>query len=533
MNYLRQLATLCLFFIACSLPVQSIKSQELPEDELATFVFEIDMVRLRDSQLAQTVGLETLGQILELENAFPPGISMKNIDRINGAFEFSETWDSVNSPNGKDFPLDFYIQLHFNTQEAVDSFEEQMKNSSETYEENGKSYYGPGENDFTPNNLRIGFENWMMEAGTTKYLYRSDRDVLSKKLSQLWAEVPQDNIARAAIDVDASRELIDGFLGLIKNELGMGDPMFKMIAETTLEVVDHIDSSSAYFDLDNQTVLSIKLSSQNKDALEEIEGVTNGLLFMGALPLKGLIETIPFASKDDHKPLLHFANQLKAEQKEGEVVVVVSKSENFDEIAERVYFPMLRDWASVYTLRTNLQSIARAATNYSYSHENDLPFLMPEGAEWNADLSWRVRVLNHCYQPRFQECARIANIMESWEHDDNQKLIGKMPLAIGPGEGCSNIVWVKTKVQKRDDVTDGDRDTIMLVRTPEPTDKPWTHPDDSISVIKLLKLVSNLKDGEKIYAATYSSTIVVIDNTWTRNQLKAYLTPAAGDGDNE
>ncbi|MDB4778180.1 hypothetical protein OAG68_01860 [bacterium] len=533
MNNLRHLATLCLFFIACSLSVQSINSQELPEDELATFVFEIDMVRLRECKLVQTVGLETLAQILELENAFPPGISMENIDRINGAFEFSETWSSVNEPNGDDLPMDFYVQLHFNTQDAVDAFEEQMRDSSETYEENGKSYYGPPENDFTPNNLRVGFENLTMEAGTTKYLHLPDRNVLSKNLAKLWAEVPQDNIARAAIDVDASRELVDGFLGLFKEEFGLGEPMFRTIAETALNVVDDINSGSAYFDMENQTVLSIKLNSANEDALEEIEGVANGLLFMGALPLKGLIESIPLASKDDHKPLLHFADQLKAEKKEGKVVVEVSKSENFDEIAERVYFPMLRDWASVYTLRTNLESIARAATNYSYSHEDDMPFLMPEGADWNADLSWRVRVLNHCYQPEFQDCARIANIMESWEHDDNQKLISKMPLALGPGEGCSDIVWVKTKVQKRDDVTDGAWETIMLIRLPEPTDKPWTHPDDSISVIKLLKLVSNLKEGEKIYAATYSSNVIVIDNTWTRNQLKAYLTPAAGDGDDE
>lgn len=529
MNIRRHFATLFLLFGVCVFPFQSVNSQELPEDELATFVFDVDIARLKESQLVTTIGLETFTQLLEMEDILPPEVSLKNLDRINGAFEFSETWESLDQANGDDLPMDFYVQLHFNSQDAVEAFEESMKDNSVVYEDNGIEYYGPEENGFTPTNLRVRFGETMVEAGTTTYLYRSDREVLSEKLSQMWAEIPQDNIVRAAIDVEASKDLADGFLELIARDLAFGDPMVKSLVENTLEVVGRIDSGTAYMDLDNPTLLSVKLRSEDEKTLEKIKGVADGLMFMGVFPLKGLIESLPFASEDHSQPLLNLVDQLKTEQQEGMVVMEINKSEEFDEVAKTVYFPLLKEWAVVYSIRNNLQSLSYAASSFTYSNEDFYPYLKPESSQWNEDLSWRVRILKHNYQPGFRELAGLSDTEQSWEHESNQQLIDRMPSAFGPGGKSSNIVWVKTKIQKREDITDGERNTLMLVRLPEAPEVPWTHPDDTISVIKLLKLVSNLKDGEKIYAVTYGSSLVVIDNSWSKNKLKAYVTPAAGD----
>ena len=504
-------------------------AEDLPEDELATCVFDIDMTRLRNSQLVQTMGLDAFAKVLDLENAFPPEISMKNIDRVNGAFEFSEAWEDINNPGGEPFKLDFYIQLHFNTDESAASFKEEMKNGSVEYEENGKKYYGPLENGFTPTNFRIHFENNVMEVGTTKYIYHPNRDLLTEKLNDAWNEIPKDKFLRAAIDVDASRELVKGFSNLIKEEFSFAGPMVEQLAETTVDVIDDISFGSVYLDLDSPNLLTAKLTSTNDDATEKIEGVANGLLFMGVLPLKNLIKMIPFTSKDDSKPLLKLVDQLKAVKGDGEVVLEINKPEDFDNTAVAVYYPLLKDWSRIYEIRTNLQLVSRAALNYSYSNDGNMPFLKPEGADWNEELSWRVRILPHYYTPEFRDIQKLADLSQSWEHENNQQLIEKMPSALGPEGGRSNIVWVKTKVQQRDDVTDDNWSTVMLVRLPDASDVPWIHPDDEISVIKLLKLISNLEDGEKVYAATYSCNVIAMDNTWKPQKIKAYLTPSAGD----
>ena len=534
MNIQHRIACLILLvFVSLTSVAPVAVSQEVAEDERATCVFDIDVVRIRNSGTVQAIGFESILSIMEAEYILPPDIPIRELNRVNGVFEFSESWESIMNvgPMGGKIPMDFYIQLHFNSDEAMEVFKSDMGNNSSVHEHEGKTYYGPpeggGEEEL---NLRIGFNDRVMEVGTTNYVYNPEKIVMTDSLKSAWEKIPADNIARGAIDLESSRELIDGFLAQLKDEFSLGDPTIKMLAETTLKVVDDVEIASGYFDLDNDKMLSLNFSSSSEEAAEKIEGVANGLLFMGALPLKNGINGIDFESKDDAKPLIQLVDQLKAKQNGTDVVMEIIKSEEYKETCESLYFPMLNEWAAMFKLRKDLEMVANAAVNYNYYCDGRLPFLKSEGAEWNENLSWRVRILEHSYESQYRTIGQMANSGEAWDHESNQQILEKMPSSLGPDGNKSNIVWVKTKVKKYEEVTDDHWSTIMLLRLPEPTEQPWTHPEtDTISVIKVLKLVSSLEDGEVIYAATYSGNVITIDNTWKPQKLKTYLTPDAGD----
>lgn len=531
MNMKSKLALLVLLAIVSITAIApSAHSQEVPADERATFVFDIDLVRLRNSESIQSVGLESILSVLEAEYILPPDVPVRELNRFQGAFEFSESWDDLIAigPGGGKIPMDFYVQLQFSSEEALNSWKEEMVASSSIHEHEGKTYYGPPENGIDPLNLRIGFDGLTMEAGTTNYIYHPENRVLTDTLAAEWDKVPKDNFARAAIDLKGSRELVDGFLAQFEEELSF-EPTFKMLAETTLKVIDDVEVASGYFDLDNDKILSLNIEATNEAATEKIEGVVNGLLFMAVLPIKNGIKSLGFESKDDEKPLLQLADQLKATKSGTEVKVEVIKSEQYKEACERTYFPLLKEWTAQFKVRNDLEMVAQAAINYNYYFDGRLPFATPDDGEWNEDISWRVHALQNNYQSQFRMASALADYTASWEDDTNKELLEKMPPAFGPKGNRSNIVWVKTKVKKLDDVTDGEWDTIMLLRLPEPTDKPWTHPEDEISVIKVLQLVSSLEDDEFIYAATYSGRVIRLDNTWKPQKLKTYLTPNAGD----
>lgn len=519
-----------LILVSFAFIVSSVNSQEIPDDEKATFIFDIDVERLRASKTIQSIGFDSILSVLEAEYILPPDMPVRDMNRFQGMFELSESWDELTGmgPGGGKIPMDFYIELHFNSEEALKAFQQEMGNNSTTHVHNGKTYYGPPENGGDPVNLRIGFNGLVMEAGTTEYVYNPEKRVMTEALAAAWDNMPKDNVARAAIDVEGSRELVDGFLEQLEEELAF-DPTIKMLAETTLKVIDDVKIASGHIDLDNDQMLSLNIKSTDEEATEKIEGVVNGLLFMAVLPIKSGINSIGFKSKDDAKPLLKLADQLKAEKNGTEVVVEVVKSEEYKEACENIYFPMLKEWTALFKVRNDLEMAAEAAINYNYYYDGRLPFVTSEDDEWSEDLSWRVLALQNNYQNQFRSIAALAEYTESWDHKANKELLEKMPRAYGPEGNRSNIVWVKTKVKKLEDVTDDHWDTIMLLRLPEPTDKPWTHPDDKISVIKVLKLVSSLEDDEFIYAATYSGRVIRLDNSWKPQKLKTYLTPNSGD----
>lgn len=508
-------------------------SQEVAEDERFTCAFDIDVTRFRESETVNAIGYEAIVSLIDAEHLLPPDIPIRELNRINGVFELSESFESVMAfaPGDNKIPIDFYVQLHFSSDEAFEAFEAEVKANLSIHEHEGKTYYGApegiGQDEM---NLRIGLSDRVMEVGTTEYVYNSKEIVMTDSLKAAWDKLPADSIARGAIDIEASRELVDGFFAEIKDDFSMGDPTAKMLMDTTLKALDDINLASGFFDLDNDRMLSLNFASSDEDGAEKVEGVANGLLFMGALPIKNGINMLGFESKNDAKPLLDLADQLKAKQDGTNVVLEIVKSEELKEACQNTYFPMLKEWAVMFNLRNDFEMVANAAVNYNYYCDGRLPFLKSEGAEWNENLSWRVRILQHSYESQYRTIGQMADSDEAWDHETNQKILDRMPSSFGPEGTKSHIVWVKTKVKKYDEVTDDHWSTIMLLRLPEPTEQPWTHPDgDKISVIQVLKLVSSLEDGEVIYAATYSGNVIEIDNTWKPQKLKTYLTPNAGD----
>jgi hypothetical protein len=536
MNHIAKLnlPSLLLGFIL-SLLVQPVSSQELPKDELGTFIFDLDVDRLANCELATSLGENSLSSLFDIDGMFP-GFETSDVSRIYGTFEFSEPWDSIQliNPDNQEFPLDFVIRIVFTNEEAMGIAEEETKGGSRVIEENGKKYYGPPESDSDPSNLRIGFENKTMEIGTTKYLYRPNAIELTEAIDKAWNELPDKAIVKFAIDVEASRPLING----IKEEFagagggGMGPSlMVNTIMDTTLKFTDDTDIASGYLDLDREKMLSLTMVGKNEEANEKIAGVLNGLLFMGALPLKNIIKTIPFEEKEHNKVLLKLADQLSAEANEDQAVIQIKKPEGFDQLAKTVYYPKLKTYLANYQSRNDLMMVGLAAINFSYNNSGSMPFVVDEGSVYNQDLSWRVLVMSTAYGTGLTELATKVDTTESWDHETNMKHAQRMPRQYGKGKENSNVVWVKTKVEKLEDVTDRKDQTIMILRLPEPTENNWMKPGDSISMIKVIQMVSKLPDGQGILAVTYQGNVITLDNSWDHNRIKSYLTPNGGDND--
>jgi hypothetical protein len=493
---------------------QTIKSQEIPADKLATFVFDVDAKRIQNNELLKQLNINTLMLLMDLEGMMPPNGKIEDLTRFCGAIQLSKPIDLMANQTS----WEFYFQLHFETEAQLERVKEGLSNFQELGEVNGKMLYSmDGGEKFC-----LIYDGTMLEVGTGLYLRHPNRDLLTEKLAARWKDMPEVG-GKLAFDVAASREFIEGF----REEFIRSIPIEGLVEPVLDQFTENVDMIAAHADLDNQEAISLTVLANNEEARDSLKGVADGLLFMVALPLKNVINMVPVESKKGKEMLMGIADQLKAEKIDGGIGMTVLKPETFEDVMKSEYLPEIQKRMASFQLKDDLRNIGNAINRMNVA----LPFVKSDSEDWHGELSWRVRIVNEMYLTR--ELAGLSDISESWEHESNQALIDKMPGLFGPQGQHSNLVWVESKVKTREEITDGAYNTIAILRLPEPTSEVWTDPaGDSVSMLAAIKLVKNLRDGETIFAITYGTRIIELNNQMSHNELKAYFTPASGDGPN-
>ena len=506
----------------------ALRAQEIPEEKLATTVFELNLSRLLENQHIQAMGFLNAASIFGLDSVMPPGAELKDVTRFNGAYQlnvpFEEVWEQF-SPDAEVVPLEFYFQIHFTTEKVVNTIKSELAdNFSVEKIINGRTYFQLFDGD---SSMLLHFGDRFLELGTQSYVTTDDKNlVLAENLKSKWLAMPEQVVARGAIDVEASRSFLDGLGRISAEEWGSEDPTMGMVAKSLLEVLDDVNYASGHFDLTNDELLSLHIETPNPEATETVKGVADGLLFLTALPLKNLINMIPVESEEGKAMLVNLAEQAKATELDDGVGIKLVKPEGFDDVVAKVYVPYLKHEIQLAKCTSDLQTIGQSVL-YFERENGFLPFNVEREEDWNADLSWRVRITTVPF-PTFDSSLEV-DVSQSYEHENNLAFADEMPSLFGISKSHSRIVWVKSKVKTRDEITDGFPGTIMLIVVPKEMEQPWMQPGDDISIIKVIQMVSKLDKGEEILAANYHGNMIRLDNSMTHNELKVLLTPDAGD----
>ncbi|MDB4778179.1 hypothetical protein OAG68_01855 [bacterium] len=507
---------LCLLVAAALVSLSSVQTtaQEIPEGKRATLVFDLNVERMLQNEFIQALGSETIEFISNIDSTLPPGCDLNDLTRFCGAFQLSGEFEELESFN-------FHFQLHFTSAETVQEIKKQLPNFADnTFENNGKTFYSP-----EPNIYAL-FEGKMLEIGSKQYMLHPNRNLMVESLVQPWQALPPEAAVKVVFDMKASQKIIKGARNSLANEISF-NPTVRSIVSTTLEVIEDIDMLVAYADLDMPELLSLRFTPK-KGSSEKVKGVVDGALFLTAISLKNLINAIPDQSERGSKMLLAMTDQLSAKEIQGQIEVKVVKPDSLSSVIRDDYLPGLMMQVQDQQIRQNLIALSRGI--FTFKNNDQLPFLKTDEDDWNDNLSWRVRILPRLYQHRANTLARISDTAQNWKHESNQKLIDRMPRQFGDNRHNSNIVWVKSKAKNLTDITDGYQDTISLIRLSAPSEYSWIQPEgDNISILSAIKMISELPDGEELYAVTYGSSIIKLNNTLTHQQLKAYFTPAGAE----
>lgn len=506
--------TIFLALIVSSLVSVTTAQEKLEESDRATLLFDIDIKRLLQNENVKELGPDVFHDLLVLDQYLPPGCDLGDLTRFCGAVQLTDDYEQLQ-------PFNFHFQLHFTRAETVEEVKKQLPNFAENqFEHNGKTYHSP-----EPSIYAL-FEEKFLEIGSKQYMLQPDRDLMVSRLETPWNAIPSEAAIKFAFDTKTARKAIQLIRNGISNQMAMNATM-QTVVDTTLDTVNEIDMVVAYADLEMQELLTVQITPQAGSS-EKVNGVFNGLLFFAQNGLKSLIYQIPVKSKRGTRALLEMADQLKSEVHNDRVESNVEQPESMVQIFLEDYVPALKVKIQDRQIRRNLINLSRAI--FTFQKDDQLPFIRSEQDDWNEDLSWRVRVLPGLFHHRSYQLARVADNTQSWKGQTNQRIIDQMPRQFGSQGTRSNIVWVKSKVKDLTDITDDYRDTISLICLPSPLDFPWTQPEgDHISILAAIKLISELPDGEQLYAVSYGSSIIMLDNTLTTQQLKAYFTPAGGD----
>ncbi len=492
--------------------VQS-SAQDIPDDKLATFVFDVNSDRILQNEFVHALGPEIFEELLDLDTLMPPGCELGQLTRFCGALQLSVEAVDIGSFN-------YHFQLHFDSAETVQEIKKQIPNFADNrFEKDGRTFYSP-----EPNIYAL-FEDKMLEIGTKQYMLHEDRDLMVKSLVQPWREIPSEAAFKIAFDINASQKIIRGARNSLANEISF-NPTIRSIVSTALEVIEDIDMVVAYADLDMPELLSLQLTPKD-GSHEKVNGVVDGVLFLAAISLKNLINAIPNQSQRGSKMLLAMTDQLSAKEIDGQIEVKVVKPESLPKVFRDDYLPGLMAKVQDQRIRQNLIALSRGIFTFN---QDQLPFVKTDEDDWNDDLSWRVRILPRLYQHQAYELARISDITKSWKHESNQQLLDRIPKQFGTNRHNSDVVWVKSKVKDLTEIPDGYQDTISLIRLSATSEYSWIQPEgDNISILSAIKMVSELPEGEELYAVTYGSSIIKLNNTLTHQQLKAYFTPAGAE----
>ena len=149
-----------------------------------------------------------------------------------------------------------------------------------------------------------------------------------------------------------------------------------------------------------------------------------------------------------------------------------------------------------------IENLVNAATSFYYNTDH-LPFHFDPDAEFDKDLSWRVKLLPYLGLEGVSERMELG---QSWSEKGNRSAIqeGNDVFTLSGGHlvcAIDTAPFVKAPHLIDDEFT------LMLIENPRSTMTPWTKPDD-LTVDEAVELVKKIKPGKFLWAANFEGRVV-------------------------
>ena len=504
---------LTLLLLVSMAPV-AIAQTDLPDDKKAIFCFDVQVDKILNSKLAETLGPEMIDQMSQGMESPVPIQKYVRIFGMMGApnsiqdmifdgpnekkevmedgFPVEKDMEEFEMPKQPDLPLNMFFEFQMVDAESARELLDMMqldKNSAR--EIDGVEYLSPPP--FAPQNIIAGITNeTRVVMGTKDYVLASNRmDLFSDELFKAFERHQADLPIRASLEMISKADLIAEAVEMG----GQGAPPFMA---PMLGLVDNFESLNLAVDLSGPELLALRGIGKSDTDAEELRGGLNGLLGMAKLAGGGIdaqLQGTPAAAA----MVKGMMNDLNTSGEGREVNIIIGRPENM-EVAVNELMVMAQAQAKIAMRQNNMRQNMLAILNYESTNQA-FPFEADE-----SEPSWRVRI-----EPF------LFNLKE-----------GSMPESFGSDGENSMVAHVRTEklVQTYADITDGASNTICLVEVKQGI--PWKSNQD-VSPEQVVEMVQGLAEGEVIVAARYDASIMILSADSDLEMIKKMCTPAGGE----
>lgn len=255
------------------LSAASAQTAPLEKQQRAVVLFDIQMERLADSEMARVLNLRE--QIAGATGAVDP-TKLVRIFGMASAPESIDDFQDLQQGSGPAeysiVPFEFFMRLEFKDSAAADeAMKEIVGTSGESFQRNGRTYYRP-DDDETADMVASQLDGKTIEFGTDNYAFLPDqKQAYTPGLEAAWARVSDGKDAiRIVVDLEGARDLIDQALDMAGES---GDPM----VEGFLEVIPGINDLVLSMDLSGGDLLGLSMGCKDSGSAQQLNDALAGI----------------------------------------------------------------------------------------------------------------------------------------------------------------------------------------------------------------------------------------------------------------
>lgn len=444
------------------------------------------------------------------------GFKFTDLKRVFGSVGFPEDLETVMAMIGgppKKLPLDFFVRIQFDDAYHVEKFEANIASESKQIEVGGKDFYVPRYGPVLAMAHRI--DETTFEFGTSDYCLQAKRNFFTDQLKAAYRTAPDEPL-RIVIDLKTRA-------GLIKDAVDFGKQQVdNPVVGAYLDLTNNAKSLVLTQSMSSENLATLIVEGVNEADAEELRGGLESLLGIAKLGAPTGLAQMKREFKVSDKSIevaKTMVDDLEATIQGPVVSMFLKKPEGFEEAVSEIQMA-IRSKAESVQRQNDFRQMGLSALNYESVH-GEFPYNV--GDELHEEFSWRVRLLPFLEQSNVYD---QLDVSKGPEDKANSDLLDKMPKVFGADGKDAGVSWVQSEVKRFADITDGSPNTIMLIENPNAG--PWLK-NTTFTADEAMKLVSNLKDGEKLIVVFYDCSTHTIDNTIDKETLKNLLDPSDGN----
>ena len=264
-----------LLLVALVVPNLHAQSSQLEKNQMAVVRFDIDVDKIRNSEMSKTFDLES--KIQEATSRNSDNLDPAKVKRFYGG---SSAPESIKEAQGfmkgeGSMPVEFFARVELVDPEATDEAMKKIQEKGEAVEIGGKTFYKSADEDAPTGLLAHRVDSTTIEMGTETYLTRSDRKVYSDGLDAAFKKAP-DEAVRIAMDLEGAPELVAELQKMAEES---GPPSFAAL----YELIGAISDMHITFDMAGANLLTIGVTGKSESQAEDLEGGLGSLIGMGQM----------------------------------------------------------------------------------------------------------------------------------------------------------------------------------------------------------------------------------------------------------